>query len=343
MIEKIRIILRKTRRFQALIVVLAALCLPVFLVFNFSLNEHYGAFNKHSVVAQEVNVPIKCSELKNLYIEASDIKLELGMVNSITEPKITLSGKGHTDQTVKVDLSDNSCSIHLEGLHANPNELTLQILLPQSKLNNVEINGKNVNLHVERLRSDYIKTASKDGYGYFRDLKVKGFEASVLNTPLRLFENRAVQVNIKGSDKSVSLLENNLQQINVETNDGQIFVYDYNMDGQWKLNSGNGDITMLTKKLPYDMLLDLNTAKSAKVNMNFKERFWKRADIVEQTKSAYYGSVGRNPTKVIVCQSDNGKISIGKRTRYSELDPFKDEYPYANVNPYEIERSTKVK
>ena len=174
-------------------------------------------------------------------------------------------------------------------------------------------------------------------------MKVKCFEANAINTPLRLYDNRAVQVNVKNSDKSVSFLENSFQQVNIETDAGSIFVYDNSINGQWALNSDTGDIAMLSKSLPYNILVDLETGKSANVHMDFNERFWKKADVIENKKNAYCGSVGENPNKIFICHSNAGQINIGKRTRYSELDPFKDEYPYAKINPYVIERATKSK
>ena len=64
--ERIKLLLKKTRRFQFLAVVLAVVCLLVFLVLNFSWNEHNGAFEGGSHANKEVSIPLNRENLENL-------------------------------------------------------------------------------------------------------------------------------------------------------------------------------------------------------------------------------------------------------------------------------------
>ena len=107
------------------------------------------------------------------------------------------------------------------------------------------------------------------------------------------------------------------------------------------MNSENGDITMLSRNLPYNMLIQAQSNGS--VDIGYDGRYWKDADVVSDDGNIYIGSVGNNPDKFIQCISDGGNIYIGQRERYSDLDPYAADYPYSNDNPYMIERSTITK
>ena len=341
--ERIKLLLKKTRRFQFLAVVLAVACLLVFLVLNFSWNEHNGAFDGDSNVDKEVTIPLDRETLENLEIEANDVALEVGMVSNLTEPQVRLDGQGYTDQVAKVDIDGTDCSIVLKGETASPEKLTMQVLLPQCDLKSVVINGSNVDLHVERLRSNFLGAALEGGYGYIADVKANGMEVIAMDNPIRLANNRASSVKVDSSMGSVTFMENAFEQVTAGNDEGGIFVYEQRAKGQWYLQSQTGDITVLSKNLPYNLLVEAKAEGNGKVDMGYSSRFWKKADIVRASGSQYYGSVGNNPNKIIQCYTIDGNVMVGQRERYSNLDPYAGDYPYAKENPYSVERSTKTK
>ena len=341
--ERLRLLLKKTRRFQIAGVAVAVVCLLVFLVFNFTLNEHSGAFEHHNHVDSEVTVPLDRKGLENLEIEASDVKLEVGMVSNLSEPVVRLVGKGYTNQVAKVDLKGSRCSIELRGKQTDENTLTMQVLLPQCDLNSVKINGENLNLHVERLRSSYLQANLNGGYGYIADVKAHGMEIMANEMPLRFANNRATSVKVGSQFGSVTFMENTFKQVETVNDEGGIFVYDNRVKGNWQLANDNGDITMLSKNLPYNLLINAKAEGDGKVDLGYVKRFWKDADVVRMNAGQYYGSVGNNPNNMIECATVDGDINIGKRERYSNLDPYAGDYPYADQNPYVVERSTKTK
>lgn len=341
--ERIKLLLKKTRRFQFLAVVLAVVCLLVFLVLNFSWNEHNGAFEGSGHADKEVSIPLNREELENLQIDADDVTLEVGMVSNLTEPQVRLKGQGYTNQIAKVDIDGTDCNIALKGETASPEKLTMQVLLPQCDLNKVIINGSNVNLHVERLRGNYLGAKIDSGYGYITDVKVNGLEVIAMDNPIRLANNRASSVKIDSSVGSVTFMENSFDQVSVDNDEGGIFVYDKRAKGQWNLQSQTGDITVLSKNLPYNLLVQAKAEGNGKVNVGYNKRYWKDADIVKSSSSQYYGSAGNNPNKIVQCYTIDGNINVGQRERYSNLDPYTSDYPYAKANPYTVERSTKTK
>lgn len=341
--ERIKLLLKKTRRFQFFAVVLAVACLLVFLVLNFSWNEHNGAFNGNRHVDKEVTVPLDRALLQSLNIEADDVTLEIGMVSNLTEPQIRLDGQGYSNQVAKVDIDGSKCNIVLQGENASPKDLTMQVLLPQCNLKSMVINGSNLDLHVERLRTSFFAAALEGGYGYVTDVKADGMEVVAIDNPMRLSNNRASSVKIDSRLGSVTFLENSFEQVSAGNDEGGIFVYDKRAKGQWFLQSQEGDITVLSKNLPYNLLIEAKAEGNGKVGMGYNGRFWKDADVVHASNRQYYGSVGNNPNKIIQCYTVDGNVMVGQRERYTDLEPYASDYPYAKVNPYIVERSTKTK
>ncbi len=342
--ERIKLLLKKTRRYQLLFVALAVVCLLVFLVFNFSLNDRAGAFDVRQAKSQ-VEIPVTREGLTDLNIEASDVKLEVGMVSSLSKPQVILAGKGYSDQVAKVDLEGTKCTVSLQGSSpSDPEDLTMQVLLPQSDYASVIIYGSGLDLHVEDLRTGFlVTTVGNSGYAYFANIKADSMQVLNSGTPLRFYDNQATTLSVNGVSGSVTFLENDFERVDAATESGSMFCYDTRLKGQWNLQSESGDITMLTRNLPYNALIQASSTWGGQVDIGYKGRYWDEAQVTMLENGAYVGSVGNNPNKFIQAITGDGNISIGQRERYSDLDPYAGDYPYADTNPYLIERSTITK
>lgn len=340
---RIKLLLKKTRPLQLLFVVAAVVCLLVFLVFNFSLNDRAGAFEvRHA--DQQVEIPVTRDGLTDLSIDASSVRLEIGMVSSLTKPQVILSGERYSDQLAKVDLEGTSCVIELQNnkLSGDVGGLTMQVLLPQGDYNSISVNGEWLDLHVEDLRTSLLTAnVGSDGYAYFADIKADRMMVFSDNTPLRFYDDQIASLSAASEDGSVTLLENDIERANVETTWSGIFSYDTRFDGQWTVTSEGGDITMFTKNLPYNLLIQ---AMGNNVDIGYDSRYWKDADeTVLYDGNLVITSAGNNPDKFIEATTFGGNLSIGQRERYSDLDPYAADYPFADTNPYLIERSTITK
>ncbi len=344
---RIKLLLKKTRPLQLLFVVAAVVCLLVFLVFNFSLNDRAGAFEvRHA--DQQVEIPVTRDGLTDLSIDASSVRLEIGMVSSLTKPQVILAGEGYDGQLAKVDLEGTRCTVRLEGENSSDvQDLTMQVLLPQSDYTSITIAGTSLDLHVEELRTGTLITqVGSDGYAYFAGVKADSVQI-FSHAPLRLYNNQIVSLVTVGGSGSVTFLENDIERVETQTESGGIFFYDTRVKGQWNLTSSSGDITMLSKNLPYNILVQASTM-SGQLDIGYEGRYWDDAQVTDlasvgAVNSGRIVSVGNNPDKFIQAISDQGNISIGQRERYSDLDPYAADYPFADTNPYLIERSTITK
>ncbi len=338
---RIKLLLKKTRPLQLLFVVAAVVCLLVFLVFNFSLNDRAGAFEvRHA--DQQVEIPVTRDGLTDLSIDASSVRLEIGMVSSLTKPQVILSGERYSDQLVKVDLEGTSCAIELQNnkLSGDIGGLTMQVLLPQGDYNSISVNGEWLDLHVEDLRTMlFMANVGNSSYSYFAGVKADRMVVGSQTSPVRFYDNQLGMLSVGGGESSVTFLENDIERADVETESGSIFCYDTRVKGQWNVQSLSGDITMLSKNLPYNVLIEA----AGKLDLGYEGRYWKDADIVTTYDGALTtASVGGDPDKYIQVSSA-GQITIGQRERYSDLDPYAADYPFADTNPYLIERSTITK
>ncbi len=340
---RIKLLLKKTRPLQLLFVVAAVVCLLVFLVFNFSLNDRAGAFEvRHA--DQQVEIPVTRDGLTDLSIDASSVRLEIGMVSSLTKPQVILSGERYSDQLAKVDLEGTSCAIELQNnkLSGDVGGLTMQVLLPQGDYNSISVNGEWLDLHVEDLRTMlFTANVGNSSYSYFAGVKADRMVVGSQTSPVRFYDNQLGMLSVGGGESSVTFLENDIERADVETESGSIFCYDTRVKGQWNVQSLSGDITMLSKNLPYNLLIQ---ASGANVDIGYDSRYWKDAGTGTFSDTGLViASAGNNPDKFIQATSLAGNVSIGQRERYSDLDPYAADYPFADSNPYLIERSTITK
>lgn len=339
---RIKLLLKKTRPLQLLFLVVAVVCLLVFLVFNFSMNDRAGAFEVRQA-DQQVEIPVTRAGLTDLTIEASGVRLEVGMVSSLSKPQVILSGERYSDQIAKVDLEGTACTVALQNskLSGDINGLTMQVLLPQSDYHSITVNGAFLNLHVEDLRTNFLgANVGSDGYAYFADVKADRMVVSSEDSPLRFYDNQLAKLTAESSTGSVTFLENDIESADIETESGGVFCYNTRVNGQWNVESLTGDVTMLSKNLPYNLLIE---AVGSNVDIGYDSRYWKDADETILDTGLVITSVGNNPNKFIQVNAMAGNVVIGQRERYSDLDPYAADYPFADTNPYLIERSTITK
>ena len=335
--------IKKTRPFQLLFVAVAVLCLLVFLVFNFLLNDRHGSFEGHAEVHQELEIPMSRDGLETVTIEAGEAKVEVGMASSLGKPMVTVSGRGCTNQLAKVDLTGTHCDIVLEGDASNAKELTLQIPLPQDNLTKVDIiTSGDTNLNVDTLRTAALNIETEAGYANINNVKAKSLSVSAQTAPIRMTNNKISQVSMTVEDASVTMLENSFEKVTGESQNGNIFAYNKRLKGDWTLTSMGGELTLLSSNLPYNVLIDALSGDGG-VDMTYTKRFWKDAEVVASDENTYKGSVGTTPNKIVELTSGFGKVTVGQRGRFDNLDPYAKDYPYANENPYTIERSTITK
>lgn len=344
MAGRFRLFFRKTRRYRMKILVAAMLCLLIFLTFVFSLGDKHSAFEAVYPVDYQLDIPTSREGLKELSVNASHVTLEIGMADDISQPRVQLFGKGYKNQFVKVDLKNTSCHIRLmNAKKMTPSKMTMRVLLPQSDLNKIQLQGEALNLHAERLRAGVLRTDVSTGYVAILDTKVNNLWVETVKAPIRLSGNRATSVETKSQTGSMTFLENTIQLIRADNQQAGIFFYNRGFLGQTLLTNKKGNITVLTQRLPYNILVDAQSGSQGSVAMKYTSRFWKNAQVIQQNKQTYVGSVGENQKHFLECQSDTGKIVIGLRQRYSDLDPYAKDYIYEKNNPYRIERATYTK
>lgn len=340
---RIRIIIGKTRRYWPIVGVLAVISLLVFVVINLTFNDRNGKFDNVSDPAYVLEVPTGRDALTHLSIEADDVTLELGISGNLSKPQVMLFGDGYSDQSVKTDIYGTRCTLKLEGETATPESMTMRVLLPESHLRAITIEGDQLNLRAVGLRSDLVNAEVGSGYGYFANMKANNVRVSSESASLRFTDNRMVSLNAKLKDGSITSLDNSIKAADIVIDKGDFFAYARRWSGMWNVSCGNGSITALTQYRPYNIMISAMADPYGSVVMDYSKRFWEHADIVENTDKTYSGSVGGSVNKSMDFSVERGAIYIGKRTRYSDLDPLAGDYPYADSNPYLKERGTAVK
>lgn len=336
--KHLKILLKKAKGFLFIYIALCALSVIAFAVINFSFNEHSAAFEAKEKPQYQLDIPFNRDDIKQFEVEANHAKLEIGMANNIDKPKIMIYDKNYKGQHIKTDVKGKKCLISLEGVTSSSSSLCIRVLLPQNQLEKLEIKGEDLDLDLDRMRANFIRVKINDGYAYMANVNTNLLEAFSVKAPLRLYNNRIAKLDADVKKGSTTLIENKINFIDYQAKEGDVFSYSRKIDGEWSFETSKGDIQFVTQTLPYNLMID---AIGEKVKVNYDKRFWKEPDIVEKSSHQFQGSVGHHVTAMIHAKTALGKIEIGKRERYTNLDPYQQDYPFDKENPYIIERGTK--
>lgn len=316
--QRIKILGRKTKWIWIGLVVSAILCLGVFLFFNYTLRDANGPFEKAKMV-YELEVPLSRNELTNLEINANDVALEVAMVNNISKIQVGLYGENYGNQEAQVDIQDKACRINYSG--KTEDNLTLRVLIPQNDLRKVSIAGNDLDLHLEHMRGDYIDLTSLTGKLILKDLNTNKLMVKTQEASVSVEDSFLTQLDISTGSSPVSLRNNKIRQTTTDSKKGNIFVYGDTWRGQWNLSSNEGNITCITKRLPYSLALDLQS-EEGNVSVGYAKRYWKNAHHVANETQRQICSVGNNPSHTVNAKTSTGDISVGQRERFTNIDPL---------------------
>lgn len=318
---RIKIFWRKTRWLWFGFVAASVLCLGVFLLLNFSLKDAHGPF-EGAHMPYTLDVPLTRSETDQLAIAASDVRLEVAMVNNINALQIGLYGSGYSDQRVDVNVREGRCDIRYAPRSGDsPETLTLRVLIPQNDLQSVQIEGNELDLDLARLRSRQVEIVNQSGLLSLNKIKANALKVETNNAPIRLENSFITQARISEGQGDITLRQNDCRLMQVDSEEGNVFVYNDTWRGQWDISTENGSIQGITKRLPYNVMIEA-ISEQGQVQVGYETRYWKKADLVERNEQFYLGSTGNNPANALNFQTGRGDISVEKRSRYTDTDPF---------------------
>lgn len=318
---RIKILWRKTRWVWLGIVAAALLCLGVFLILNFSLKDAHGPF-EGTHLPYSLEVPLTRSEFDQLNIEASDVRLEVAMANNINKLQIGLYGPAYDNQSVNVSVRDGTCEILYDAQPGDAADaLTLRVLVPQNQLQAMQIRGDALDLDLSHMRSNQLVVENQTGSLAFNKVNANALKVETAHAPVRVENSFITQIALTNESGNTTLRQNDCRLVQADSQTGDVFIYNDTWRGQWQIASESGSITGVTKRLPYNVMIDA-ASEQGQVGVGYHTRYWKKPDLVQQNEQSYVGSTGNNPANALTLRTLNGTIMVEKRGRYTDIDPF---------------------
>lgn len=317
---RIKVLWRKSRKLRIGLVLAGLLCLGIFLVLNFSLRDSNGPFPWQDQ-PYHVQIPLDRNQLSELEVQAENVRLEVGMVNNINKIQVSLSGSGYSNQDVSVDVRDEICQVaYAPAPGDSPENLSLRILIPQNDLKNVEIISSTADLHLAGIRADRVQVVNPQGQSLLENINSHLLQVETLDAPTTIQDSFVTQLVFQGQSAPLSLRENTFRKVQAQNASGPIFVFGDSWRGQWELATETGDITTLTRRLPYSLLIQAQSL-DGKAEIGYRARYWKDVRSQEDDQT-YYGGVGNNPANSLTLLSAAGDIHVDQRQRDSDTNPY---------------------
>lgn len=315
---RIRILRHKLRWWLLGFVALAIVCLLIFIGLCGSFNRPNGPFEKVSM-HQELEPKVSAEDIANVEIHLAGAHLELAMVSNISHPKISIYGEEQTEETPQVDIAGNRMVIGYLNDAVSKN-MTLRVLLPQNSLRtlNIEVKkGKDITL--DGMRADHVSIS-----GDAENIDVSKVNANRLSLTseranIRSEDNYVNQMNVTGGKGNIIIRHNKTKILETTSQSGDVFMYDTRFKGQYRVQTKDGNITTVSRFLPWSMMIQAKASGTGDVNMTYQKGLWKKPDIISSEAKMWIGSVGNNPANAMDLSTENGHITIAKRDRYTDI------------------------
>lgn len=316
---RLKVLWRKSKKLRIGLALAGLLSLGLFLILNFSLKDSQGPFAWQDQ-PYRLNVPLSRNELTDLNIQAENVRLEVAMVNNIKDIQVSLSGPAYDQQDVAVDIRDKVCDIVFASSPGdNPENLSLRVLIPQNDLIRVGVEGEGLDLHLARIRADQVNVASPSGHILLEEINSHRLFVMTKTAKSAINRSFVTHLTYQGGAGDLSLRENTFRKVQAKTTTGPIFVFGDTWRGQWDLISEVGDITGITRRLPYNLLIQAHSP-GGQTEVGYDTRYWKDAR-PQKDGTSYFGGVGNNPSHSLTLLT-GGHILVDQRGRDTDIDPY---------------------
>lgn len=311
-------ILRYKLRFVVIgLVLLAVGSVVLFCLLNLSFGNKSGAFERTSM-KYELAPEVAADALERLDIDATDVRLELGMASNIRHLQIGMYGKDYKKQKVTVHIKGGRVSVAYPKNSAKaPKDLTLRIMIPQGSLRQVQIVGEQLPMHIERLRTDRLLIRNGEGDILMKEVNANRVEAAATEGDLRLEKNIISQLTLQSGYGTTTLRNNKTRLCVVAGEQGDVRLFAPNWQGQTIVQTNGGNITAVSRHTPWSLMIDAQTGGGS-VHIDYDKARWKHPDIIEKGRDHWTGSVGNNPANALTLESGDGNITVAKRGRYTD-------------------------
>ncbi len=327
---RLRIITHKLRFVFIGLLAVALLSLAAFLLLNWSLRDASGAFQRQSM-AYAISPDVGSRDLNKLDIKATGMRVEIGMAGGINRLQVGLYGEGYVGQKPTIDINGGHVTVACERMHkqdsaapdskeADTSALTLRVLIPEDSLRQVRVNAElGASTDIRHLRTDRLEVNNSHGHVRVCDVNANVLMLAARSSDVRAEDNRITHVTIAGDEQPMTLRNNHFKLMEVVNGSGDVFIYGPTVRGQNRVMTETGAITVVTKRLPWSLMIDAEASQNGDVRMNYHKRLWNHPDIIDADAHVWRGSVGNNPANSLELITADGHITIEKRGRYTDI------------------------
>lgn len=327
---RLRIITHKLRFVFIGLLAMVLLSLAAFLLLNWSLRDATGGF-AHQSMAYSVSPDVGSRDLDKLDIKASGMRVEVGMASGINRLEVGLYGEGYVGQKPTIDINGHHVTINCDRMHKHSSEstdtenemtspLTMRVLIPEDSLRQVRVDASlGASTDIRHLRTDRLEVNNSHGHVRVCDVNANVLMLAARSSDVRAEDNRITHVTIAGDEQPMTLRNNHFKLMEVVSGSGDVFIYGPTVRGQNRVMTETGAITVVTKRLPWSLMIDAEARQNGDVHMNYHKHLWKNPDVIDADAHMWRGSVGNNPANSLELTTADGHITIEKRGRYTDI------------------------
>lgn len=302
---------RRHRKIWRILLLWAVLSLAILFCWAYSLNDGQGGFGR---VNGGSRYTLAADEAQKMVINANGVKVELAGSVDAQEVSAILYGEGYGGQRLNLYQDGETVYVFLcnevDYLTEDKDAaLTLRIIVPKNRFSVISLTAKAALLDIRRLRCDSLNIAIGRGNADLMDLDLKQGNITSSLADLHIFSSSINDLVLKNDSGHTTIERTAIRHMDGNSQTGNIIVTTTQIKGIWQINTQKGDVTIKTRRTPYDLFCQLDSPYGA-IAVNYTKYDWDKFIVNETNHCLAVIGEGRHILKIT---SQKGHIILGNK------------------------------
>lgn len=270
-------------------------------------------------IEADYSVKISAKDVEALNIQAEGVKLELVATADTKKISAYLYGSGYMghkvwlyeeEGTAFVQMADAPI-VNYSAEDPKGPSLTLRVIVPKKDYERIVIKSPYLMAEIYQMRGDHLVASVDQGGIILDDSSLKEVELQSKGGTILLVDNTIRALGLSNQTGLTQMKDNKVKFCDYQGDSGDFLASSKTIKGVWSLKSGRGDIIVETRRVPYDLLVDLNSRRG-QVMVDYDEKEWTALLESRLQARALQGSIGQG-NHILQATSDEGQISLSEK------------------------------
>ena len=186
--------------------------------------------------------------------------------------------------------------------------LSLRIVVPKRDYAQIQLTLPETETRLINLRGDLLTAEMTSGRLQMDKLDLKEAEVNSQTADVAVKDCAINSFQLASARGDTTVARSNLRYFTYDAGSGDLLIQHKTIDGIWQLASDAGDITVRTRRTPYNLLAELSSDRG-QVSITYAKYDWDEL-IAQRAQPRYFQGIVGEGSRMLLAKSVKGNILV---------------------------------